>query len=358
MERSFFLGGSDLAAILGCSPYTSRRQLWLRKTRQVEEPDLTDNYHIRRGNRLEHVGKQLFVEWARPRNPDGYFLGHVPEIPIVRPVVKGMPTWVGGTPDLEWREPITEAEPARDWVVDVKVMSREAFRAVVDGSMVPSLQYRLQLDWYMHTRGYTGGILWLYCPELDECHHFVVERDDVLGPLYLEEAAAFWAHVCDLTDPGDGPMTPLPEAPVTPTTTLADVTGDDPDAIAALSEAIVNLHGARALRKQAEGLEESASERLHTLLSTGVPGGQHYVGTLLAEGVQLKVIRVESARLDAKLLAERAPLDRDAVLRIWELTGVAPSELAACALDLADCRTTSVSYQLRTSTVTPTHILR
>lgn len=62
LDRRTFLGGSDIAAILGISPWKTAYQLWLEKT--SDEPAVEDPRRsavLRRGKRLE----PLIIEWAR-----------------------------------------------------------------------------------------------------------------------------------------------------------------------------------------------------------------------------------------------------------------------------------------------------
>lgn len=48
-QRKKRLGGSEIASVMGTSPYKSRRQLWLEKTGQVEQVDISNLPHVRRG---------------------------------------------------------------------------------------------------------------------------------------------------------------------------------------------------------------------------------------------------------------------------------------------------------------------
>ena len=53
--RKSGIGGSEVAAICGLSKWESAYTLWLRKTGQVEDKDLSGNEAVEWGNRLEPV---------------------------------------------------------------------------------------------------------------------------------------------------------------------------------------------------------------------------------------------------------------------------------------------------------------
>jgi putative phage-type endonuclease len=49
------VGGSDVATILGLNPYKTELELYFEKIGEIEPPDLSQNRHVRMGNRLEPV---------------------------------------------------------------------------------------------------------------------------------------------------------------------------------------------------------------------------------------------------------------------------------------------------------------
>lgn len=55
------LGGSDIGAALGINPYTSPMKLWLQKTGQIPDDDLSSKEQVYWGNRLEHVVAEDFA---------------------------------------------------------------------------------------------------------------------------------------------------------------------------------------------------------------------------------------------------------------------------------------------------------
>lgn len=51
--RNKKIGASDAAIIIGWSPWKSSIQLWMEKTGKSNPPDLSDNFYVQRGVRLE-----------------------------------------------------------------------------------------------------------------------------------------------------------------------------------------------------------------------------------------------------------------------------------------------------------------
>ena len=59
-QRKHGIGGSDVAAIMGLSPWRTPAEVWLEKTGRVEPQDLSDRPHVQRGVDLEaFVGEQF-----------------------------------------------------------------------------------------------------------------------------------------------------------------------------------------------------------------------------------------------------------------------------------------------------------
>lgn len=56
------VGGSDVAAVLGCSPYKGAYTLWAEKCGLVEQPDLSGNQAVEWGNRLEPIVAQKYKD--------------------------------------------------------------------------------------------------------------------------------------------------------------------------------------------------------------------------------------------------------------------------------------------------------
>jgi putative phage-type endonuclease len=62
IDRNLFLGGSDIAAIMGLSRWSSPLRLWAEKTGKIEHPDLSDNEAVEMGRDLEEFVAQKFSQ--------------------------------------------------------------------------------------------------------------------------------------------------------------------------------------------------------------------------------------------------------------------------------------------------------
>lgn len=62
-DRTKYVGGSDVASILGMDPYTSSVELWAEKTGQIEPEDFAANKHVDIGNAAEPG----LIAWAGQR---------------------------------------------------------------------------------------------------------------------------------------------------------------------------------------------------------------------------------------------------------------------------------------------------
>jgi len=61
-ERQLFIGGSDIAAVMGMSRWKTPLRLWSEKTGKIEAPDLSDNEAVEMGTDLEEFVAQKFAQ--------------------------------------------------------------------------------------------------------------------------------------------------------------------------------------------------------------------------------------------------------------------------------------------------------
>jgi putative phage-type endonuclease len=62
IDRTQFIGSSEIAACMGLSRWKTPLQLWSEKTGQVDSPDLSENEYVEWGSRLEAVVAEKFAE--------------------------------------------------------------------------------------------------------------------------------------------------------------------------------------------------------------------------------------------------------------------------------------------------------
>jgi len=62
MDRTKFIGGSDIAAVMGMSRWVTPLQLWSEKTGKIEPKDLSDNEAVEMGTELEETVARIFTK--------------------------------------------------------------------------------------------------------------------------------------------------------------------------------------------------------------------------------------------------------------------------------------------------------
>jgi putative phage-type endonuclease len=173
------IGGSDMAAIMGLSPFRGPMDVYLEKIGEsLEQPDSPYLYW---GNILEDVVAQEFARqtgYTVERHPQPY---QHPEIPYLRGNIDRLIVdHPGGPAVLEAKT--TNAFKARDWD---------------EGAPI---HYLIQVLHYLDITGYQKGYLAVLIGGND-FRIVPVERNDALIAEMHEAAAAFWLCVQTLTPP-------------------------------------------------------------------------------------------------------------------------------------------------------------
>lgn len=177
--RTLGLGGSDVAAACGLSPWTTPYQLWLEKTGRAEperDPGAVQRMHW--GHLLEPL---VLREWD-DRHPEYILTGGEgiyadPDRPWRLGFVDGL-AW---TPDQELAA-----------VVEAKTGSHRGAAGWADDA-VP-VYYVTQVQWYLSIldapRGMVAALL-----DTSTYVERVIDRDDDLIAELIEVAGEFWRHV-------------------------------------------------------------------------------------------------------------------------------------------------------------------
>jgi len=181
------LGGSDIASILGLSPWGSPFDVWVDKvTPAAEMPDI-DQPHQKRGRLLERaVGEWMADELERTLTPAAM---------IVHPVHE----WARGTPDGWLTSPCQPDDGAEMKTARELGDSWGADR----GDQFPAY-YRSQCLWYALISGAPRWHLGVFCTLSEEWRLYTIERDDNLDIMdaMLNRAGEWWErHVIGGTPP-------------------------------------------------------------------------------------------------------------------------------------------------------------
>lgn len=173
-ERQSGIGGSDAAAILGVSPYTSAVDLWLEKTGQVEPANLDDVEPVQWGNVLEEPVAREFARRSglrlarvnrtlrHPKHP--FMVGHMDRRVIGRP-----------------------------HLVEIKTV-----RALEDDA--PRPDHVAQVRHYMAVTGLEAAHL-VYLIAGQRLVSHTVERDAEAEAALIRAEAEFWERVTTRTPP-------------------------------------------------------------------------------------------------------------------------------------------------------------
>lgn len=177
-ERQLYIGGSDIAAILGQSRWKTPYRLWAEKSGKIEIPDLSNNEAIEMGNRLEQVVADIFSDrtglivrrqtrtYKHPKYP--YLVAHVDRL-------------ITGSDEL----------------LECKTCS--AYKLEEWENSIPK-EYVLQVMWYLGITGRKRG--WIACLIGGQKFDYkVIEFDEELFNKMVEKAVRFWEMVQNDTPP-------------------------------------------------------------------------------------------------------------------------------------------------------------
>lgn len=168
--RKTGIGGSDIAAAVGCSPWTSPFALWAKKTGRIDD-SFTVGEAAEWGNRLESVVLDKFEE-------------EHPELIVYR----NPGTWSNN--DRAWQlanpDAIYEGPDGRFGIIEVKTSRYED--DWVNG--VPQY-YETQVQWYSQTFSFSAPIFVAALFAGSKYREFVVEPDAVVQGINLATVEQF-----------------------------------------------------------------------------------------------------------------------------------------------------------------------
>lgn len=178
-DRKGFIGGSDIAAVMGLSRWVTPLQLWAEKTGEVAQKDLSDNEAVRLGKELEDFVAQKFARET------GRAVRRAPKI-YVHPV------------DDFMRCQVDRLITGTDELLEVKTAN--AFKAKEwEGEEIPT-EYILQVMWQLGITGRSVG--WIAVLIGGQAFRYKrIEFDAELFAKMVEQARVFWQMVRDRVAP-------------------------------------------------------------------------------------------------------------------------------------------------------------
>jgi len=196
-DRTKYIGGSDIGAVLGISPWTSKRELWLEKKGLGEPVEV--NSDMKRGTVLEPVaaeqykqqtGRKVRISNKTYQHKDFDFL----RAHIDRQIVA-----------------IDDRGPG---VLEIKCPGVYSLKQTEREGIAPN--YVVQLQHYLGVTGYKWGAFCLFNAENWTTISFDVNRDDALIEQIEIACGAFWMslHEKDCPYAEEEPATQVDIEPV------------------------------------------------------------------------------------------------------------------------------------------------
>lgn len=195
-ERRLGIGGSDIAAVLGLSPWATPYDVWLDKRGEGKEVDpdtpalywgtiledvVAKEYGKRTGNKIQRVNAAMV-------HPEHTFARANIDRAVVNPSIAGRVMWKDGRLTTD---KILECKTANGFVADMW--------GEQDTDGVPPY-YLLQVMWYLGITGAEYGDLSVLIGGSDFRTYTMARDEELIGALF-EEGAKFWKLVQDGTMP-------------------------------------------------------------------------------------------------------------------------------------------------------------
>jgi putative phage-type endonuclease len=177
LNRLGRIGGSEIGAVLGLSPYKSRVELWQEKTGMVKSKSISHLPHVRRGIEAEPIARKLIEEKFR--------------VTYTTPQIK------------HERYPFVVSLDGlcKHHVLEIKTMG-EAKHLDVKRGVIPDY-YIVQVQWGMMLAGRKLGLFASYRPEDGTLYHKWIFEDKRLQRDMCAEALAFCRRVQQKKKPID-----------------------------------------------------------------------------------------------------------------------------------------------------------
>ena len=277
-SRKGSLGGSDIAVLLGLSPWKSPLQLYLEKRGEIEDEDLSENEAVQLGNELESV---ILARYARRNRCEVVSLTGTRFRDIAHPWrTASIDGYVSGT-----RRGI-EAKTAG-------LVSGRAYEEWGEGPDEYPVAYGAQVRWYLSFGLFDDMVLAALVAGRGYMEK-IIERDLEIEEGMLYQAGAFWADVLAGRPPA---VRSIADARALYPRNVPKSTIEASDEILA-SDAELRILEARA--KEIEASIDAEKARIMAYMA------EH--DTLLRNGKPIRSWRTqESARIDTTRLREQNP---------------------------------------------------
>lgn len=285
-QRKKGIGGSDVAAIMGLSPWRTPAEVWLEKTGRVEPPDLSDKPYVQKGVELESYVGEKFKKAHR-----GFKVSRVNAICQS----KSRP-WAQASLDYQVRETVNYQDRELNWgVLEIKTSRNDADWK--DG--IPAY-YMTQVQHYLSVTGrdFAWVAVQFDSDRLWEYREYRIDRDEEDIAVIDLAVDAFWreyveADVMPVLVGSDGEVRGLSQMYAKPK--RESITMSDHDTLALISD----YQDAALRAKYANADKQKAAAQLMQRIGDA--------RALYTDTSKVTWVRSEGVRLDAKRLRAEYP---------------------------------------------------
>lgn len=179
-QRQAGIGGSDIAAVIGVSPFATPLDVYLSKTTPVEEQEQSESERMAWGHRIEPL---IVAEFERRHNTQvvryGNLIRRVKEKPWMFATLDGSFTHVNGEPAVLECKNVDSLMARRFWG------SEEAGEAPAT--------YIAQVQWQMLVTGYKFAVIAVLVGG-NEYREYHITADEEIQAQITDAAANFWLN--------------------------------------------------------------------------------------------------------------------------------------------------------------------
>lgn len=179
------LGGSDVAAVLGLSPFAGPWDVYLSKVQRVDTPD---SPAMERGRRFERA----IADWA----------ADLLELGVIEPgapAIDDEHDWIRGTPDF-YLQPLKPGQANGLECKTTRYLDPAHWGA--PGTDKIPIGYRIQCAWYMRIAGLPCWHVAVFSTLQDRLELYCVERDLEIEQRLVERAGHWWhRHIVNKEPP-------------------------------------------------------------------------------------------------------------------------------------------------------------
>lgn len=296
-DRSKFLGGSDIAAVMGLSPWATPVELWMQKTGRApkEAPDQQRQRMYDRGHKLEPFIRDMVVSKLQDQGVAVKVLAinqryQDAEHPFLACEID-FELELTGEVEIGGQVYALEREAVNADAKSVSGFARKKWG--MDSNEDVPIEYAAQ---FMHGLGIRGRRLCLVAAlrSFDDVDIYWTVRDEETIAAMREKAVMFW-HDCVLADVAPDPFTFSDIKLLFPT--------DNGKSIEATPEIAQKVSDLRRIKAAIKDLEEQ-----ETMLSFDIGEFISPHSTLTFDGKEICTWKAQATtRLDQKRLKEEAP---------------------------------------------------